>query len=505
MDIKIKKENDSNRKLVIPTFKSSDEINKEIEQASSGQSKLKPIDLDVREVTPKTEHEDNLQLTTQIVTTQVDTDSLDTLEVDTIDLENDLKVIETKQVDEQPPRDEDTINFNQTQNVEHEEDVIIETPTRQININLAYVYVAISFIVIVIGGLIGYKLYQNATSDEKFIAAALEQQLPISDINVYGESVNLITDQNLEQIDIYNVETEEKTTEKLGKSIDQQLHFSKLEDGVYYLFAGDQIITSKEKLSVNYQTITRDKVNKDVSLTSNEQNIVEVTVATATKPKVDIIIDASQGDVQGFTASDNKTTEQELSLKYALTLKSNLQKYGYNVELTRTEDAVPGDCNYNQPYCDTGRVAMAYTNNPKLYISIGFNGTGANGFEITDSTLNSHTLARLIKSSITTNIEPSQRVNGQLETGIFNKTYKDKADNAVDYLYLIRETGGRIMNSDNQEAKKFNQKQVGAETIRIDPGYIGEQADFKQLDEDSEIDAFTKGLAVAIDQYINRY
>lgn len=501
MDIKIKREEESNRRLDVPTFKSSDEINKEFDHVEVKEKTVIPA----KRIRPE-KHEDDLELTTQFITTELNTDSFDTLDVDTIDIENDLKVIEAEQYGDAEKRDEDTIKMDNHQEVQsEEEEEEIELPPRQFNINMRYVYAGGLILLILIGLIIGYNVYENATSQERFVTQALEQQTEITDINIYGESVNLIASEGFEEIDLYNLETKDMTTQKLGKSIDQQLHFSQVENGTYYMFNKSRIITSKNDLNVGYQTITRDGVNKDVSFKTDEKGIVEVKVATATTQKIDILIDASQGDIQGFMASDNKTTEQQLSLKYALALKSNLQQYGYNVVLTRDDDSVPGGCTYNDTYCSSGRVAMAYQNNPKLYITIGFNGTGINGFEITDSYLNSHTLARLIKSSISSSIIPSERVNGQLESGIFNKVYKAADGTKVDYLYLIRETGGLLMHSDNENASQFNTRQVGAEAIEVDPGYIGEAADFEKLNDDSEIDSFTKSLAAAIDQYINQY
>lgn len=501
MDIKIKKEEESKRNLDIPQFKSSDEINREFDKSEFPDHSVEPgepVRLD--------RHEDELQLTTQMITTQIDTDSFDTLEVDTIDLENDLKVIEATQSQEPQNRDEDTIKIKTDNQFEVEvEDDEIERPRREFNINLRYVYMVLMLLVVLIGGTVGYKLYVNANSQERFIAQALENQYPISDINIYGESVNLIADQPISSVDLYNLETEQLTTQKLGKSIDQQLHFSAVDPGTYYLFVGEQLITSQQPIDLSYQTITRDGINKDVLISTNEQNIVEVGVAESTTPKIDILINPSQGEVQGFTASDGFTTEQQLSLKYALSLKSNLQQYGYNVELTRDDDSVPGDCGYDDVYCSTGRVAMAYENNPKLYILIGFNGSGGSGFEIMDSNLSSHTLARLIKSSLSTLVNPSERISGQLEPGIFNKTYDTEDGQKADYFYLIRETGGLLMNSDNTEASDFNTNPIGTETIEVDPGYMSEYDDFEKLDDDDEIDAFTKALAAAIDQYIKQY
>ncbi len=499
MDIKIKKEGGVDRKLDIPTFKNSNEINKEFDGVPFEEHKVSPKD------TVKLEkHEDDLELTTQFITTEFNTDEFETMEVDTIDLETDIESIENEQTFEQK-RDEDTIKINRSEYVDLEDGDDQQDIKREFAINIKYLYILIAIIIIIICSVIGYQSYKHLTSESRFLNTALETPYPINDVYVYGESVDLITANNIEKVSLYNTETKEYQDQTITSAVDKQLHFSSVDNGQYYMFTNNKIITSNENIDVTYQTITRDDVNKNVQIKTDDQGVVVVTIKDASSKQIDILIDASQGDVQGFTASDGTTTEQELSLKYALALKSNLQSLGYNVKLTREDDSVPGDCNYQDHYCDNGRVAMAYIDNPKLYIQLGFNGENGSGFEITDSHLNSHTFARILKSSLTSSLDPSARVTDQLETGIYNKTYEDSEGNPVDYLYLIRETGGLAMNSDNQDAEAFNTQNVGAEAIEIDLGYMSEETDFSKLNDDSEIDTITKAIASAIDQYVNQY
>lgn len=499
MDIKIKKEESNDRKLDIPNFKSSSEINKELDKVKFKEHNISPKD------TMKFEkHEDDLDLSTQFITTEFSTEDFETLEVNTIDLEQDIKTIEAEYIEPVKKHDEDTIKIGQADEVE------VEHPSkpkakRQFKINIKYLYLAISLLVLIVLITGAIAAYRYTTSDERFVEQALENPYPISDINVYGESVNITSSNSLEKVDIYNPETEEYTSQKLGKSIDDQIHFSSLADGNYYLFNNNKIITMDTNPDISYQTITRDGQNKDVTITTDENNIVNVDIKTASKQQIDVLIDPSQGLIQGFTASDDKTTEQELSLKYAEALQKELEAIGYNVKLTRTDDSVPGDCDYQNTYCEDGRVAMAYQDNPKLYIQLAFNGSSGSGFEITDSTHNSHTLARILKSSLSPLLSPSERVSGQLEPGIYNNTYDDENGNKVDYLYLIRETGGVLMGSDNTDASQYNTQKVGAEAITIDLGYISEATDFEQLNDQAEIDAIAKAIAGAIDQYVNKY
>ncbi len=503
MDIKIKKDGQASedRKLDIPSFKSSNEINKEFDKVPFKEHNVSPKD-----TVKLDKHEDDLELTTQHITTELHPENFDTIEVDTIDLEQDIKEIEEEYTNPEK-RDEDTIKINQPEFIELDDGDEQTNIPREFQINLKYLYLGIAIIVILLIGFISYKTYMHVTSDARFIENALESQQPIDDVNVFGESINLITDSNITAIDLYNTETKEYVSKSVDKKIDQQLHVSDVEPGNYILFTDDKLVTTETDLDIEFQTITRDDVNKQVEISTDADNIVNLDISKAANKQVDILIDASQGDVQGFTASDDKTTEQELSLKYALALKSNLQALGYNVKLTREDDSVPGDCVYNDTYCPEGRVAMAYIDNPKIYIQLGFNGENGSGFEITDSNLTSHTLARIIKSSLASSLTASSRVSDQVETGIYNKTYEDEDGNVIDYTYSIRETGGAIMNSDNtnEEAIALNTNKVGAESVAIDLGYMSESSDFEKLNNDSEIDSITKALANAIDQYINKY
>ncbi len=503
MDIKIKKDEHQteDRKLDIPSFKSSNEINKEFDQVEFKEHNVSPKD------TVKLEkHEDELELTTQHITTELQPADFDTIEVDTIDLEKDIQEIEEEYTNPEK-RDEDTIKINQPEFIDlDDEDEQTDIP-HEFQVNLKYVYIGLGILILVILLFVSYKTYMHMTSETRFIEQALENQQSISDINVFGESINVISDEKISSFDMYNTESKEITSKKVDSKIDQQLHVSDVTPGNYILFTDDKLITSNTDLDVEFQTITRDDINKNVKITTDDDNIVNIDISKATNQKIDILIDASQGDVQGFTASDDKTTEQELSLKYALALKSNLQEMGYNVMLTREDDSVPGDCVYNDTYCLEGRVAMAYIDNPKIYIQLGFNGEGGSGFEIVDSNLTSHTLARIIKSSLSSSLTPSSRVTDQVESGLYNKTYEDDEGNVIDYLYSIRETGGAIMNSDNtnEEAITLNSNKVGAESIAIDLGYMSESDDFEKMNDSSEIDTISKALAKGIDQYINKY
>lgn len=504
MDIKIKKDstNGDEKNLDIPQFRNSDEINKELDS-----SDFKKYGVSPKKTMRLNKNEDDLHLTTQFITTEFNTDDFETLEVDTLDLKNDIKTIETEYEKSENSRKEqskieDTIKVK---NVEYEKvDLEIPKEKKQLRINVKHLVMSIiGLILLIVLVIIGIYFYQQ-NSAEKQLERMLAESITIDDVNVYGESVNFITEDPLGEIVLHNMETEEEVTESAEDTIDTQYHFDDVAVGNYYITSGERLITIGDNPDISYQTITRDGTNKDITITSTEKNIVNVEVANSDKQQVDILIDPSQGGIQGITASDYATTEQQLSLEYAKALQSELEALGYNVALTREDDSVPGGCDYQDTYCSDGRIAMAYSLNPKLYIGLGFNGTDGSGFEIFDSVNNSHTLAELLKTNLESVLTPSERTSDQVEPGIFNKVYEsDNGD--LDYLYAIRETGGAIMNSDNEntDAIALNTNKVGAESLVLDLGYISNGIDFYNLDEETEVTAVAKAIANAIDQYVN--
>ncbi len=489
MDIKIKKEKEKERKLDVPIIQNNKKLDEELAKTSIKKDYVQA-------------NEEDLSLTEKLITTKLDAESFETLdEIHTIDIVDDITEIERRQADN-VNKHADTIKIGSN---DDEDQIDDEKPKKEIKINLKVVYFLIFILFLFSSLFVGTKIYLTLTSQERFINNSLENSLAIDDVYVYGESVNLIDENKVENINLYNLETEEFKKIEAGANIDEKLHFSNVSQGEYYLFSNDNLITIENDPNVEFQTITRDGENKNIKFSKTDNNILKVDVSLATNKKVDILIDASQGGTDGFLASDYSTTEEELSLKYALSLKSNLQELGYTVELTREQNEVPGNCNYSDVYCPTGRVAMAYENNPKLYIQIGFNGYGGSGFEIIDSHLNSHTLSRLIKSSLQSVLTASSRVTEQIEEGIYTQTFENDSGNVVDYSYLIRETGGAIMNSDNKEAEQFNKNKVGAEAVVLNIGYISDPYDFYNFNDDEEVDKITKSIANAIDQYVKQY
>ncbi len=501
--MKIKKDDKrQDRKLDIPKFTPSANINQELDKVKFKQHKVK-----TKETVKLQKTNDDLVLDTQEVTSSLDS-KFDTIKVSTIDLEDEM----SKFLEEDYSQIEaDTITINKAPKQSTGADSKLaagkssksDTPKVKRRISkrgkrLIFGASIFTFLIIVFL-IIAISISNN---EQRFINRNLQSSVAINDYHVYGEALNLETDTQIKDVSLYNRQTKSNLEVEYSDAIDFGINFKNISEGEYFLFINGQLAVALEPLKLEYNTITRNDASKQITISTIDQNVLTISVKDVASEQVDILIDPSKGGIQGYSGYDNEQTEQSLSLKYAKALKSELKSRGYNVELSRTDDSVPGGCSYDDLYCSDGRLAMAYDTNAKLYINIGFNISGFSGFEITDSYLSSHQLSSEIASNLSTVISPSNRTDMQVSEGVYNQTYENSTGELVDYDYAIRETGGSIMNSDNQEAS-FNTNYKGAQAIKIQLGYITTADDYDQLTDLQTEEAIVIAICDAIDEYLS--
>lgn len=127
---------------------------------------------------------------------------------------------------------------------------------------------------------------------------------------------------------------------------------------------------------------------------------------------VTIVLDAGHGGRDGGCVGVSGSVEKELNLKYVLSLKEKLVKYGYKVVLTRaTDDGLYSPIASNKKISDmNARMEIIKKNNPNLVISIHMNSfndssvSGANCFYKIDDEA-SFNCANLIQKSLYTNCD----------------------------------------------------------------------------------------------------
>lgn len=518
MDIKIKKENRKDRKLDIPTFKDSQEIEEELNKVEFKDHKVKTED-----TVKLAREQDELDLSTKEITTSLSDEQFDTLQVSENDLEDGVfeqkKRIETfdrdantiEMVDE--IRDQDTIKISKPEETIEEQEVKVDKSKKtdyilllkkKLNkIDRRKALYGLLALLVIITALIGIKYFANRYDEAEYVEEQLESAINIDSVSVYGEAINFNSENDISEIELYNRENQEFTEYEYGQTVDTAFNPQTVEVGSYLVYADDKLMTIDENPKITFTTIVRDDARKDITVTSTEQNVVTLDVTNSSSDDLDILIDASQGALDGNLGYDQTMTEEKLSLEYTQKLQEKLEALGYNVAVTRNSGEEPGDCDYQDPYCAGGRVAQAYETGAKLYISIGFNGSDASGYEVNDSVYNSHELSQAIISSLNANLSSSSRASDQTSDGLYNKVYSEDGTN-YDYLYLIRETGGISIPSDNDDAKDYNKQAVGAQTLVLNLGYIGIEEDFNTLTNETNIDKIVDGIANAIDSYVKQ-
>lgn len=122
---------------------------------------------------------------------------------------------------------------------------------------------------------------------------------------------------------------------------------------------------------------------------------------------VTIVLDAGHGGRDGGCVGVSGSVEKELNLKYVLSLKEKLIKYGYKVILTRaTDEGLYSPTAVNKKISDMNtRMEIIKKNNPNLVISVHMNSfsdqsvRGANCFYKIDDEASRH-CANLIQKAL---------------------------------------------------------------------------------------------------------
>lgn len=157
----------------------------------------------------------------------------------------------------------------------------------------------------------------------------------------------------------------------------------------------------------------------------------------------------------------NGLKEAHINLQMALELKSQLERHGVSVGISRTKDE-------NDPLAEEIREANAF--NPDLAIDVHNNAGGGDGFEVFVQT-NKYKAA---SQSAAKAVEAAVKAIGQNSRGI--KTRLNTA--GTDYFGFLR--------------------QINAPAILVEGAFIDNSADVKQVDELHEQKAFGKAYAKGI-------
>ena len=280
---------------------------------------------------------------------------------------------------------------------------------------------------------------------------------------------------------------------------------------------------------LTYYTITKDNSNDKINISfeniDNNSFLYLSSLETSLPDDIyDIVIDPGHGG-EDSGASKNGYFESHINLDYAIKLKSELEKIGLKVKLTRDEDKRV------ETYGEDGRVSIPYTTKAKLLLSVhmnsDINNVGKGGVEIYVPNKIDTTFATNLAKNIVgfTSSSYSTNVSNKIDSGVYLRTLsksdleniKEEADELgfipyekagfdSTYYYIIRETGGIItgayVDSRNKEKEwnHFYDSNHGCESYLLELGYMNSSSNLNILL--TEKDMYVKAIVESVKEYL---
>ena len=385
--------------------------------------------------------------------------------------------------------------------------------------------------------------YFNKTKEfYKFLNSLEKETIEINDYYIYGTHLNIegtLTDDLIDK-DVKLLLKSNKNELKYEINIDdlsfnlselknEGINLENIPEGKYYLLLSyqddEEPVYYGLKDTTKYHNTYYSISDKKITIDKDKYMFINVKNEKTPDNIYDIVIDPGHGGSDPG-ASNGNYNESDLTLEYSKLLKSKLEKYGYKVKLTRDNDE------RLVTYGKGSRTAISYETKAKYLFSIHFNSNeyyvSNAGFEIYVPTLCNLNLAQKIRDDITSNLDISYSNNNSFkdEQGIYlrNLSYTDienMRNEAIEkgyepyevkentpYLYMIRETGGSIMNAliDGRDTSKdknpyYNSNQA-SESYLLELGYINNKSNLYYIvDHKNE---YTNVLAKSIHEYIKK-
>lgn len=395
--------------------------------------------------------------------------------------------------------------------------------------------ILITIIIILVITLGVFIIFQNNKTTERNIK--IEQiYADLTDAYIYGthlnidgkitlsttdiENIKLILENEQEQLE-YNLKYEIKGNEVIfttSELINRGINLEKLSKENYTFLIKIKEKSQKDKyysLNVNdikieeleYYTISKNNMTNYIKLneTKKEENsYLNVYLKNIQMPEniYDITIDAGHGgESPGAVYKGYK--EADIVLNYALKLKEMLEKQGLKIALTRSKDIL------TEEYGENGRAVLPNKVKSKYTFSLHLNSFTKvrSGVEVYASSKADLSFAKLLAKNIVEYANTEYSTNGidKVYDGVYvrtftkedieesNKSAKEDGYESYNitedtpYLFMIRETGGKITNAyvdgRNKEYKEnlYYNSSMGNESYLIELGYINSDKDLNNL------------------------
>ena len=396
------------------------------------------------------------------------------------------------------------------------------------------------FLLIVFGG---YILYSNYKEKETPKIEVEKEVIDIDKLFIYGNHLNLngslVNDNNLELVLYdgkflnYKINVQDNSF-NLSDYVNDGIFLDEIPIGKYLMFLRSNNVDEKGNNNYKYYILNNNTDyketvfytfnnigNKIVIDSNNDYGTLMMNVNKNKEENIyDVVIDPGHGGMDSG-ASKYGYKESEFTMKAALSLKEEMEKYGVKVKLTRED----GQLSLNETlpnYGENGRAVIPHNVKAKYIFSLHLNSstyTSQNGLEIYTAQNINYDFAKDLAKNITENAKinysknpVSKKLDG-IYTRMFTqsdinsslKEYKQKEMNAYEittnsnYYYMIRETGGIITGAyvDDRNPEVGNNlyydSNVGCETYLIELGYITNKSDVENIK--NNLDKYTEAIA----------
>lgn len=359
----------------------------------------------------------------------------------------------------------------------------------------------------------------------------------LTDAYIYGTHLNIegkidLIDKNIEKLTLilaneeeqleYNLKYEIKESEILFTTceyINKGIDLEKISKEKYAFLVKFENASGKNKYysfktndvkieELEYYTISNNNKTNYITLKEmqNEKDIYFIISSKSMEmPEniYDITIDAGHGG-KSPGAVYKGYEEADIVLEYSVKLKELLEKQGLKVALTRNADVTTDE------YGENGRAVLPNKLKSKFTFSIHLNSTATeirNGVEIYAPSRADISFAKLLAKNIVeyANTTYSQNEIDKVYDGVYVRTFtkedieKSNEDAKEDgyesynitedtpYLFMIRETGGKITNSyvDGRNPEYptniYYNSSIGNESYLLELGYINSDIDLNNL------------------------
>lgn len=322
-------------------------------------------------------------------------------------------------------------------------------------------------------------------------------RLTLKSYHFFAESLHLKLTDTHESIATYQLVSpyQQSDLKNYYEEANKGILLTELPLGEYFLYANNQPIHTTHEFAQIWYTLPRQGKRKKVTLfqTTGLLSIRVESVQDLPDDIYDLIIDPGHGEPD-TGASHEKWLESTEVLKISRYLKERFESYGLKVKLTRDQSkdsTYPTPFNYEKsPYLANGRVDQVYRYQANYLISNHLNALNKKqkGLEVYSSIVTDDRWSRSILtafSHLDRTIQDNLNSPYRVSEGSYKRYYNCPSQKVclnpyVDYLYMIRETGGALTYPIT--LTEFSQTfqtipSYGAESLLIEYAYLDHPED----------------------------